>query len=32
MKKKCREIALEKFNETTIGNQYLEFYKEVLAK
>lgn len=32
MKKKCRETALEKFNETTIGNQYLEFYKEVLAE
>jgi len=32
MKEKCRETALEKFNEETIANQYSEYYKELLAE
>ena len=32
MREKCREIAIEKFNEKTITDQYSEFYNEVLAE
>ncbi len=32
MKEKCRETALEKFNEETIANQYSAFYNELLAE
>lgn len=32
MKEKCRETALEKFNEETIANQYSAYYKELLAQ
>lgn len=32
MREKCRNDALEKFNETTIVNQYSTFYNELLAE
>jgi len=32
MKEKCRDTALEKFNEETIANQYSAYYKELLAE
>jgi len=32
MREKCRNDALEKFNETTIVNQYSAFYNELLAE
>ena len=31
MKEKCRETALEKFNEESIANQYSAYYNELLA-
>ncbi len=30
MKTNCRQTALKKFNEETVANQYLEYYREVL--
>jgi glycosyltransferase involved in cell wall biosynthesis len=32
MKEKCRETALNKFNEETIANQYSAFYNELLTE
>jgi glycosyltransferase involved in cell wall biosynthesis len=32
IKEKCRETALEKFNEETIANQYSAYYKKLLAE
>jgi len=32
MKQKCRDTALEKFNEETIANQYSAYYNELLAE
>ncbi len=32
MKQKCREIAIEKFTEETIADQYSAFYNELLAE
>jgi len=32
MGKKCRETALDKFNEETIAHQYSEYYNKLLAE